>query len=181
MAEPLKLNLIPDQHKGELRRKRFAKFILHSVYFIVFLSFVIAFALLGVRFSLQRQFAQIVADTAAATHDNSVIEDKATTLNATLQVSSKIINEVRPWEDFLSLVGSLVPTGVQITHLDLRDGEPSTIEGIAQTREVLLTFKNRMSSAPYVANVEIPLTDLLTKTGAHFTMHFTLDFRRKPQ
>ncbi len=176
-----KLNLIPDEHKALLWRLRLLQFALSSLYFFIFFSCAVAVLLLAVRYTLQNQFTEIVNDTTRVTANHRSIEGNVNALNTLLSNATIIVNDSRPWGKFIKNFATIVPLGIHIQHVSFDAQGDSTIEGAADTREALVAFKNALSSAPYLTNINVPLNDLLSKSDIHFTVTFRIQFAQLPE
>ncbi len=178
MSGAPKLNLIPEAHKAALRHEHFRQTARTTAYIAVLILCAVATLLLAVQYTMETQFIQIVDDTTRVTGTNQSMETQVSTLNLALANAVKIIADVHPWGTFLRALPPLIPSGVQITSLNLNATDASTIDGVASTRDALIAFKKNLAAAPFITNIDLPLNDLLSPSVIHFSVHFNIDFTK---
>ena len=141
----------------------------------------LAIIMLVARLILQNNFNRITDETTLATAENHKTERLINELNAKIVAARAIQQGGFKWTDFLVAFPKLVPNGVVLASLQLQAaGTPSTIAGHATTRDDLLKFRERLTAAPYISNVNLPIGDLLARDNLNFTISLTVDLRQVP-
>lgn len=176
------LNLVPPAYKDKFRRQRLYVLLKNVALAAIGYTIVLAVVLLAARFLLQQQVTRIISETSLVTHENRQTEERIVALNDHIAVAETIQKSALPWAELLVAVSSLVPNRVTITSLKL-DVDPkvrSTITGHAETRQSLQDFESRLKEAPYLKDVDLPITNFIPKEDLDFTITVTLQLDQVP-
>lgn len=170
----LTLNLIPESTKEHVRMLRLYRMLRTSLVVVALFTLIIAIIILIGRLILQQQFTRIVNETTLVTTNNRAVETKIRDLNSKVGTAKKILGSTHPWAETVFSILEIMPGGITIDSISLDAEGKSTINGKAKTRDELLAFKAALEAAPYATNVGLPITDLLKREDAIFSINFTL-------
>lgn len=176
----IELNLIPTTYRQQISRFQLLSMTKDLfVWLMIYLIFLAA-ALLAARFVMQQELARIIQETNLVTFVNRSAEAKVSELNARIDAASQLQAKRVDWPTFLSTFGTIVPRGVTLQGASFLRGERSRIDGIAATRDDLLSFKQSLENTEGISEVELPVTTLLSRENIPFTMTFTFSLGAKP-
>ncbi|PJE75834.1 hypothetical protein COV04_02725 [Candidatus Uhrbacteria bacterium CG10_big_fil_rev_8_21_14_0_10_48_11] len=170
----LTLNLIPESIKQRVRMQRLYGMLKTTL--VVTALFVLVmgiFVLIG-RLILQQQFTRIVNETTLITASNRKVEGEIRDLNGKVITAKKIITSTNPWAELVYEIVSILPNEVTVHSIGVTDKGQSTITGVATTRDALLAFKDSLEKSPFATDIALPITDLLKREDAPFTITFTV-------
>ncbi len=173
------LNLIPASYRAQLRRIKLLLLSKNILVAAMLYLIVVAIVLLVSRAVLQQQFIRIVGETTLLTKENDDIESSVRTLNDSIVQGDRLESKSYPWSEFLLHLATLVSPGVRLSTLDLNQGGPSTIEGLADTRESLIQFRDQLNTDPAFGHVDLPVSTLLNRSNIDFTITFTLNVKNQ--
>lgn len=99
------------------------------------------------------------------------IEEKIKKFNSWLDFMNEREKEIYRWSHFLKILEKSTPLGIEIRELNaLSYKEPIIIKGMAQKREDLLIFKEKLINSKFFKKVELPLGVLGKKENIPFTI-----------
>lgn len=176
------LNLIPPAYKDRLRVQRVYLLIKKMLMLIILYTIFLGIVLLVARFILVNNFIRITDETTLVTKVNREIERRINDLNKEIATAKIIQNKTVPWAEFLVSFAKLVPDGVVINSMTLASekNNRSIITGVAQTRDSLLSFENKLNQAPFIANIDLPFKYKQDKNNSLFTVTITVKFDKIP-
>jgi type IV pilus assembly protein PilM len=172
-----KINLLSTEKKEIISQNRKFKALLgwEVVIFSIFLFFVIF--LWGVRSFLGFNLMAIpdLKNNRAEDGQYATIryyEGKFSEINVKLGKISSINNDQLYWSEVFLKISSAQPDAVALTGL-ITNNLTIFLDGNANTREDLLLFKDRLTQTNCFSNVNLPLSDLVSKDNIDFKI--TLD------
>jgi len=174
----IQLNLLPPLEKKEIvshqaRRKILGLGLIGLMLvlvFLVLLSTVWFYLLIQLR-SMEGIITNLENSTQgqAARQYQKEVEDANKKLKSFSQLSSAV-KEFSPWLEHLT---ALPRSGVKFEQLSF-DGKEIKLQGHAQARDNLLTFKQALSASEYFQNLDAPLQNFLKQSDIDFSFSFRL-------
>lgn len=170
------LDLIPGDRKEEIkRRKTFRKIFRQGLRFLFPVIFFIAI-LLAINLNLKIQLGSLdktysLEQSQEKYKELKLYEDKFREINARSLLISKFQEEHMHWSHIFSQLSNLVPEGVFVRVLTTKDYQIS-LAGKAKTREDLLAFQEKIKSSPCFTEINVPLSNLVSKENVDFQIDF---------
>ena len=168
------LNLIPPQQKKELKLLQIYIYLKNIIFIILVGVILIAVTLLLAKIILQNNFNKTINQTyltvGIAKFSNLEIKE----FNQRLKQVEEIQGQYLPYLNFLFTFTDLVPKEVTLQKLNLNDKLMLQINGLADTRDDLLNFKNNLEKANLFDEFTIPLENLLEKEEVKFELNLKL-------
>ena len=96
-------------------------------------------------------------------------------INSISVVSTSILSNTVSWSTLIDEINSRVISGITIFNFGATSiSEKIYISGIASNREILNKFKKTLQDSTYLANVELPITNLEQKGDIPFSITFMI-------
>ena len=173
------LDLLPDSRKEEIKKKKFFKILLGQetrilVPFIFFIA-----VLVSINFSLKIQLDTLEK---ADSEDSSQkkyqelrdYEKKFSEINAKARsVSSYQANHIY-WSSVINEVTGLFPDRINLTSL-VTENYTLSLAGKAKNRDDLLTFQDKLKTSQCFKNVDVPLSNLISKEDVIFKIDIDIN------
>lgn len=166
------LDLLPEQKKQEINRKKIFGIILREE--ILFLLPIVAliFILLNIYYVLilERNSSMAVHATKQSQdkyQQINIYEEKFKQINELDQKLVKIQSGHLQWQGIFQGLSGVMPEGVFISDLSTKDFSVFLV-GKARTREDLLDFKNKLEAVECFQDVNVPLSNLVVKNDIDF-------------
>lgn len=169
---PIEINLLPENKKEEIARaERFRSVLGWEMIAFLIGAAVISF-LVGVGYLLD---FELKADDAMAKNGLSgeqyqtidYYQAKFTEINAKLNKIVSIDASQLYWSRLFLKLDAIVPSGVEISALSSKD-YAVYLTGKAKNRDDLILFKERLSQDDCFQDVNLPLSDLVSKENIAF-------------
>ncbi len=172
------LDLLPEQRKKELKRRKIFRKILEESILFMLPVFVFIGMLFNVLYILQMQKkAYVTTYSVTAAQDKyqrlSTYEEKFTQANDMVSRLSKIQTNHLYWSEVLKQLSSLMPDGLRIEDFSTKNYKIFLL-GEAKTRDDLLNFKNSLESSSCFHEINVPLSNLVVKDNVGFQMDFSI-------
>jgi hypothetical protein len=174
----LKLNLIADEAKKELKMAKLSK-LLTDVIIIVIMAF-LAFS--GITF-YARQMLEIdmqnITELIDSINKNSEsYNKKIQNFNDLIDRTQEIQSDYIPWNCFLGSFMVAKP-GIQMQMMTI-DKKTATmvIRGFASTRDNLLEYKASLEKNPLISQLDLPFNSLLNKTDINFEITVKINIKK---
>ena len=169
----IRINLLPDEKKQEIRGNRRFAFVLWQGVFILSLSILYGWILIGLHITLDSRLKALQLETKIKNED-SIIEvqkygDIFREANDRVEFISRFQMEHIRWSRTLLSLNDLVPNGVTMERISSKDYQ-LLLAGKAQTRDVLLEFQDKMNASDCFQNAKVPLSDLFSQKDIKFQM-----------
>ena len=173
------LDLLPEQRKKEIKRKKLFRKILKGEALFLFPFVVLIFILCSIYYvlTLQKNIT-VTAFSAQQSQDKyqqlGTYEEEFKQVNALAQSMTKIQSGHLHWQNFFQQLGEAVPDGVYITDLSTKNYTVFLI-GKARARDDLLNFKSSLEANSCFNNVNIPLSNLVVKDDVDFQIDISIN------
>ncbi|MBA3047431.1 PilN domain-containing protein [Patescibacteria group bacterium] len=172
----LKLNLIPQQLKKELKLKRIYKILKKMSSFIIIAMVIIAITLLIAKLIMQNHFNKIIEQGALITKSSQSYNAEARDINFQISQISQIQNEFTEWSLLLENLAAKTPEDISLSNVKI-SGDPSliSIKGLAGSRDNLLLFKKSLEDSPVYSDIKFPLQNIMQKENINFEISASLN------
>ncbi|MFA5961142.1 MAG: PilN domain-containing protein [Parcubacteria group bacterium] len=166
------INLLPQDKKDEiLKNERFRSVLGWEIVFfctgLVFFTFIFGIDYL-LRFDLQAN-SEIMGNNLNGAQYQTIAyyENKFSEINAKLTKISAISSGQLYWSNFFLMLNRATPHSIEIIGLSTKDFSVHLM-GKAKTRDDLLSFRDNLSKEECFENVNLPLSDLVSKEDIAF-------------
>lgn len=173
------INLLPRGKKEEIQRRRRFQFVIGWELAIV-LILLFSFSFLWAVDYLIEADTQILATInegelngekySAVKH----YQDKFLDINDRLSVISKIDADQLYWTELFLKLSETIPAQIEISTLSTRDYGVFLV-GMAETRDVLLEYRDRLSKESCFSEVTLPLSNLVSKENIAFQIDLEIN------
>lgn len=103
------------------------------------------------------------------------LESRATHLNSLLSQTTGIIETTPQWSGIVSEITDRIVANITVSRISIGSPDaPITLQGTAKNRDTLNTLAKSFETSDKFTDVNIPLTDLGTKTDIPFSMSLKL-------
>ncbi|MDD5084067.1 MAG: PilN domain-containing protein [Candidatus Moranbacteria bacterium] len=170
----IKLNLLSEAKKIEVRRKKRYRFIVWQEIILVSLLLFYVGILAGIyymnRFQLRNlESANVSKEQEQAFREIDSAEKKFQSVNKQVAEMLKFQKEHTKWSNFFIALDEVIPEGVLLEKVSTVDRKISLM-GKADTRDALLMFKEKLNASECFQNADIPLSDLFTQDNIDFQL-----------
>ena len=172
------LDLLPQQRKNELKRKKMFGVIFYEEFIFIIPIVVLIVILLSIYYvlTIERNISAI-AHSSVQSQDEyqqlSTYEEKFKQINGVTQKLTKIQASHLHWENFFQQFSEVTPDGISMSSLATKDFKVF-LAGKAKTRENLLQFKSKLESSQCFSDVNVPLSNLVVRDDVDFQIDFAI-------
>ncbi|HMN19579.1 MAG TPA: hypothetical protein PKA31_03230 [Candidatus Moranbacteria bacterium] len=174
----ISLDLLPVQRKQELRRARIFRMLVReqAVFLLPLLMFIGILG--GVVLVLKTDQQSVISAGAMGEgqgqfQELKVFEEEFQRTNDSVERIMKMEKAHLHWSRALRDLGRLLPQGAIVSELSTKD-YTVMLRGKAKTREDLLSLKSALEGYGCAENVQVPLSNLVSRTDVEFQVDFTL-------
>lgn len=175
----IKLNLISPEKKEEIRKKNQLTLTVRIEIFLTVILVIFLGMLLIFNYILKINFNSVMI--AERKSENSGKYDKIKELdrnfsqaNSNLSDIISIKNNQLYWSKIFLKINSIIFPGIKMSSIITNDYSIS-LEGISDTRDNLILFKDKLASEKCFLNVNLPLADLVGKSDIVFQIDLNVD------
>lgn len=168
------LDLLPQEKKSELRRKKIFRLILRDQFLFLLPVILFIIILFNINYLLNLQYETISkVGNINKSKDNyqelSKYEEAFKKGNETIDLLTKIQNNHLYWTNaFISLENAAID-GIQITDISNKNYQIFLL-GKAKTRDILLNFRTELEKSNCFQNINVPLSNLVVKEDVDFQL-----------
>lgn len=176
----IRLNLFSEESKQKIQQQRFFFLFLKTELVLFLLLIICGTIFLAAERILSGSVQKIESETSkiikTSSNDYSLEVKK---INGTLLAVEEIQKGFTPYSPLLKKVATLAPDGVSFSYLRI-DNLTKTIKlrGQADLRENFLNLVKNLEDAPFLNNIEVPLTDKLKKENIDFDIDLGFDLTK---
>ena len=173
----IKLNLIPDYRKEEIRRSSLLRVVLRWEIEIVFIlaGFFLLLVSLNqiLQIKLDSQTAEIGRMQDKAKYDRlKELDENFKSINAKIAMDKSIQEDQLYWSRMFERIENDVPENVSVLKIANKNYKV-LLAGQAMTRDDLLKLEDSFSRDECFAEVDLPLSNLVSKDNVSFQIEFT--------
>jgi len=170
------LDLLPEEKKEEIKRKRkFFKIIHNEFLFLIPIS-AFFLILMTINLSLEMKAKELGASVNSNSSQKDYkeleeYEDKFNQINSKISNISKIQSSHLNWLSIFYKISNNIPENVYISDLVTIDYQVS-LAGKAKTRDDFLKMQDNIKSDDCFFNINVPLSSLVSKKDVEFQINF---------
>ena len=170
----IKLNLLSEAKKNEVRKKKRYRLIVWQESVVVALALFYVGVLFGISSMLDLQVKSqegVVATNGKEQifQEISDIERKFEDTNKKVAETMKFQQEHMAWSGLFAALDATVPEGVLLEKMSTVNRKVS-LSGKSDTRETLLKFQDKLNGSDCFENAKVPLADLFAQENIDFLM-----------
>jgi len=165
----LKLNLVSQELKQEIKLRHIYKMLKQADYILIIITIFVAVVILAAKIILQNNFNKIVEETTLITKDSQGQNSKIREVNTRLSFVEKIQSNFIPWSYLFKDLAIYANSDTNF-YLIKASQEKKEIElkGIAKTRESLLALKEGLEKSAIFYDLDFPIKNILEKNDIDF-------------
>lgn len=176
------LNLIPPTQKNIYKNSRLYQLIKEAVMLIFLFTAIISIMLLLSRYFLEEQLADLAQRNAANIRSNEAVNRRITDINTKIITASGIQKNFQPITPLLVAISQAAGNNIAYSQIKFfRQQTLLELTGQAKTRNDLMELKKRLENSPWAKNVDLPLTNLVSKENNNFIIKINVDFDKLNQ
>lgn len=165
------LNLIPKEQKLLLKNGRLYAACKEAITLLFLFATIISIMLWVSRYYLEQDLSDLIIANATNIRSNEITNQRIIAINQKINLVESIENNFISNRKIIETVSLIIPENISLDSINFyRQQSTIEIKGTAKSRNDLLQFKNILSSAEWVKNVDLPMTDLISKENNKFTI-----------
>ncbi len=166
---PIRLNLLSPQKKHHLKRMALFIFFKNILEVTLVVVIVAAIVLVSGRWFLQNYFNELTEKLVMDGNQHTGMNTRIKEVNRVLKDIALTQKEYVAWSSVLEGITETVPATITMESMVLdRVSGIYTFTGIATTRNDLLLFQKNLQALPFIAKVDVPLSQLTEKEDIPF-------------
>lgn len=162
------LNLLSPEKKRALQAGFLMAHIQSLIFVVMLLAILASGTLLSMRMLLQRFHEDLQRQSGPATDEFTSAAEDIKRINAYLSRIEQLDARFVRWSDVLARITAVVPAGIELEEIRLDSSRKILVRGVAETREDVLTFNDRLKALPFLSSVSSPLSNILQKKNVRF-------------
>lgn len=172
----LKLNLLSEEIKKEIKLLHVYKMLRKANYFLIIIIIFIAIIMLVAKVILQNNFNRIVSETTLITKNSQSFSEKARNINSKLQMIEDIQKKNVIWSLLIQDIAKIMPENVSLNSLKI-EYATNTIyfKGKAADRGGLISFKESLEKKDYFKEINFPIENILEKENVIYDFFVKFD------
>lgn len=168
----IKLNLLSEAKKNEVRKKKRYRLVVWQEIIVVSLLLFYGLILGGIVYMHSFQIKNLSIASVSQTQEQAFqevdsAEKKFKEVNTLVASLQKFQKEHTVWSRVLFALNEASLEGVALEKIATTNQKVS-LQGVAQTRDKLLEFKERLNASSCFQNATLPLSDLFTQEDVDF-------------
>jgi Tfp pilus assembly protein PilN len=172
------IDLLPESKREEIQKEKRFRTIIGQEIGLAFpvVLFVVILLVINIVLKIQAEGVETAyqnEQTLTGHQELKVYDDKFKEANTRLDLVSKIQDSHLEWVEVLTKLSQLFPDGVYVNGIATKDYRMFLI-GKAQKREYLLKFQESISTSECFANINAPLSNLVSRENIDFQIDFDI-------
>ena len=166
------LNFINPDEQSELRKERYLLVVRDILGFSFFTVALTASIFLVGKNLMQQSMAEITESGITLSIQQFEISQTIGEINKEITTISRLLeNRSFSVATLLATVSSRIPDGNRLTVLEVRIPKKTIfLKGYSNTRSDLLALRDALEDIPEIERIEMPISNLLSKTDIEFTL-----------
>lgn len=169
----IEINLLPQNKKEEIRKSKQFQSILGWEVVISFIAVIFFGFIFVLNHLIDLNFKVVSAENNGSDGNKyetiKYYENKFSEINSKISKISDVSKGQIYWSEFFLKLNGAVPDSVEITDLSTKNFS-AYLAGKAKTREDLLRFQDNLNKIECFENVNLPLSNLVSKEDVAFQM-----------
>ena len=171
----IKLNLLPPEEKQIITLEKAQRWIVFygSALIGICLVFITLLGATWLYVYTQSQAAEInLATTQTSLRGQDLKQQQNLIQQQNIQLAkiNLLQKQHKYFSPLLISLAAMVPDGVRLEGVSIKDGGEAALSGFAQKREQFLIFKETLEKSPIFNNVVSPLSNLTRQTDVNFSL-----------
>lgn len=168
----LKLNIISQELKKEIKLITLYKLLRRLGFFIFSLLFIYAFAFQSSKLILKKYSLDIVNRETANLKNSEEYIQKIKTTNEKIDKVALVQKDAVLWTKFLKILSDKISEDVIINQIAIdKKIDNFTISGTAKSRDSLLALEKTLEETGYFEEINLPISSLLKKDDIAFSIN----------
>lgn len=172
----ISINLLPQERKDVLAKKKFFAMLIRQEFAFLFAFSLMAILLYALNWTVKFELNSVVESKAWDMNNEGhrelkKYEDKFKEINKKTKFLSSLDENHLRWTNVLTMIDGIIPQEISLTHLSTQDYRIS-IAGVANERDDLLRFQEKMAAVDCFSEINVPLSNLVNKNNVDFQMEF---------
>lgn len=169
------LDLLPRERKQELKRKKIFRLILRQEFLFLLPVAALVVVLFNILYLLSFELSTpIRTEEQKKYQELDNYEERFRQVNETTAELLKIQAGHLAWSNVFEKMDTVTPDGVVISNLNTKDYAVFLV-GKARSRDILLEFKSNLESTECFWEVNVPLSNLVSKEDVDFQIDFSVN------
>lgn len=173
------LDLLPDNRKKEIRRKKTFRSILKGEALFLLPVVLFILILLNIYYVIVLQRNSLVNENSLQQSQSKyqqlgIYQEEFKQVNSLSQALGKIQSGHLHWTNLFQNLSEATPDNIQISNLSTKNYTVFLV-GKAKTRDDLLNFKNKLEESSCFQNINVPLSDLVVKDNVDFQIDLMIN------
>ena len=175
----IKINLVPPVKKEEIKKNNRLKVaikieLVMTMTLLIFFAALLSFRhILNLNLSLYADARQKSAE-AAQYEKIKDFDDKFNEINSQAARIASVKKDQLHWSSIFLCLDGLVFSNIKVKSLATSDYS-ATLSGIADTRDDLILFKEKMEREKCFSDIDLPLSNLVDKDNVEFKINFNIN------
>lgn len=174
----IKLNLIPQYKKEEMARSERFRTVLRWEAEASMILVLVFLLVLGLNYILQFNLEASTSDLASRQNKEkydrlALYDQEFKNTNGQVAIIDGIQKDQLYWSRLFEKLSALIPAGITVEKMANKDYQ-IFIAGNSDTRDNLLALKDKLSQDSCFSNINLPLSDLVSKNNIDFQMDFVI-------
>jgi len=172
------INLLPEEKKNKIKRKKRISTIikqeilfLSAIFFLIVILFDINFILKFQLNSLEKNYS--LEQSQSKYQELKKYEDKFKKINLKTVLLYDIEKDQLYWSRIFYELDKIIPDGILINNIS-NSGYKVSLAGKSVKRENLLKFQENINASQCLSDVNFPLSNLVTKENVNFQIDFKI-------
>lgn len=167
------LNLLPEEKREEIKKRRLFRFILGQEFRLAFVIVIVAITLFSISMILDISINSNNGDNLpeGSLKELKAYEDQFKEVNSKISLISGIRKSKIEWSRLLERFQKIMPTDVEISSLSTT-GYAVAIVGKARLREGFLELENKLKSSDCFTGISYPPSNIVNKENINFLINF---------
>ncbi|MDA3840173.1 MAG: hypothetical protein PF572_03710 [Patescibacteria group bacterium] len=173
----IKLNIIPDKIKKEIKVNFIYNIIKKSLYILIIVFSVAGIILLASEYILLSSLAkEINGSTLDFKSSVDTSQNKVSEINNEIILLENIQADHVRWSVLFNYISTNSPDGISFRQINIDKKVPSiSFNGLAVSRDQLLSFKIFLEDSSIFENIDFPIQNLLQKENINFEINAKLN------
>lgn len=174
----IKLNLIPNYRREEIKKAKKLKITIREGFWLVFIFFFVFSGLFCFQYILKINLD--LASNSIQSGNKKADYDKVKKMDQDFKEINELVSQIQKiqrnqlyWSDVLMKFNEFVPEDIVIDKVSTKN-YGVTVFGISENREALLAFEEKLQNSGCFDSVSLPLSNLVTKENIDFQIDFNV-------
>jgi len=167
----LRLNIIPEHQKKEIKLKYFFDHLKNFFEVIFFVSILYVIVFLILKLILSNHFIATIESTTMLTKRTEDFSRKVSDINKRVSNVATIQEEFIYWSKLIEHIRQNQSYDLKLDQISVNKNKNEIVfSGNAETRDTLLNFKKKIEDLGFFEEIKLPIQSLLQKNDINFNL-----------